>query len=82
LSRKGHVNVVLAYPLELCREFERLNLGIVCHTEGITLEVLSTLEHDIRKGQCDALKIHQIKSRARMLCLKAVRRQNPSPNPF
>jgi hypothetical protein len=31
---------------------------------------------------CDALRIHQIKSRARVLCLKAVRRQNPSPNPF
>jgi len=29
LSRKSHGNVVLAYPLELCREFERLNLSIV-----------------------------------------------------
>src|SRR6185369_15066421 len=50
LSRKSHVNVVLAYPLELCREFERLNLSIVSHTEGVTLEVDSTLEQDIRKG--------------------------------
>jgi hypothetical protein len=50
LSRKSHANVVLAYPLELCREFEQLNLGIVFHTEGVTLEVESTLEQDIRKG--------------------------------
>jgi len=44
LSRKSHANVVLAYPLELCREFERLNLAIVSQTEGVTLEVDSTLE--------------------------------------
>ena len=50
LSRKSHVNVVLAYPLELCREFERLNLSIISHTEGVTLEVDSTLEQNIRKG--------------------------------
>jgi len=43
LSRKSHANVVLAYHLELCREFERLNLSIVSQTEGVTLEVESTL---------------------------------------
>jgi hypothetical protein len=31
---------------------------------------------------CDALKIHQIKTRARVLRLKVIRRQNPNPNPF
>ena len=44
LSWKSHANVVLAYPLVLCREFERLNLAIVSQTEGVTLEVDSTLE--------------------------------------
>jgi hypothetical protein len=34
------------------------------------------------KWKCDALKIHQIKSRARVFRLKTARRQNPSPNPF
>ena len=61
LSRKSHANVVLAYPLELCREFERLNLSIVSHTEGVTLEVDSTLEHDIRRGQLEDEKIKEIR---------------------
>jgi hypothetical protein len=61
LSRKSHANVALVYPLELCREFERLNLGIVCHTEGVTLEVESTLEQDIRKGQLEDEKIKEIR---------------------
>ena len=61
LSRKSHANVVLAYPLELCREFERLNLSIVSQTEGVTLGVDSTLEQDIRKGHLDDKKIKEIK---------------------
>ena len=61
LSRKSYVNVVLAYPLELCREFERLNLAIVSQTEGVTLGVDSTLEQDIRKGHLDDKKIKEIK---------------------
>jgi hypothetical protein len=61
LSRKSHVNVVLAYPLELCREFEQLNLGIVCHTEGMTLKIESTLEQDISKGQLEDEKIKKIR---------------------
>ena len=61
LSRKSHANVVLAYPLELCREFERHNLSIVCHTEGVTLEVDSTLEQDIRKWQLEDEKIKEIR---------------------
>ena len=52
--------MVLAYPLELCREFERLNLSIVSQTEGVTLEVVSTLEKDIRKGQLEDEKIKEI----------------------
>ena len=63
LSRKSHANVVLAYPLELCREFERLNLSIVSQTEGVTLEVESTLEQDIRKGQLEDEKIKEIKEK-------------------
>ena len=61
LSRKSHANVVLAYPLELCSEFERLNLSIVSQTEGVTLEVESTLEQDIRKGQLEDEKLKEIK---------------------
>jgi hypothetical protein len=61
LRRKSHANVALAYPLELCREFERLNHGIVCHSEGVTQEVESTLEQDIRKRQLEDERIKEIR---------------------
>jgi hypothetical protein len=53
LSRKEHVHaaVVTQLPNELVEDFERLNLGIIAHAEGITIEVEPTLEQEIRKGQ-------------------------------
>jgi hypothetical protein len=52
LSRKSYVNATMVsqMPRELYKEFEQLNLGFIAHTEGITMEVESTLEQDIRKG--------------------------------
>jgi len=46
LSRKGQANMALAFqlPEELMKEFEKLNLGMVARTKGVTLEVESTLE--------------------------------------
>jgi hypothetical protein len=46
LSWKGQANSALAFQLpdELMKEFEGLNLGMAAHTEGVTLEVESTLE--------------------------------------
>jgi hypothetical protein len=46
LSRKGQANMALAFQLpdELMKELEKLNLGMTAHTEGVTLEVESTLE--------------------------------------
>jgi hypothetical protein len=46
LSRKGqvHAAIVTQLPDELAEDFERLNLGIVAHTEGITIELEPTLE--------------------------------------
>jgi hypothetical protein len=46
---------------EFCKEFEKLNLGWVSNTEIITMEVDSTLEQDIRKGQLEDAKIQEIK---------------------
>jgi hypothetical protein len=45
LSRNGQTNTALAFQLpdELMKEFEGLNLGMAAHTEGVTLEVESTL---------------------------------------
>jgi hypothetical protein len=36
-------------------------LGIVAHTEGVTIEVEPTLEQEIRKGQVGDAKIQEIK---------------------
>jgi hypothetical protein len=53
LSRKEHVRsaVVAQLPDEIVEDFRRLNLGIVTHTEGVTIELEPTLEQETRKGQ-------------------------------
>jgi hypothetical protein len=53
LSRKSQVNSITAYLMsqELCWEMEQLNLGMVNNTEATIMEVESTLEHEIHKGQ-------------------------------
>jgi hypothetical protein len=63
LSRRSHVNMLASRELlpEFCKEFEKLNLGRVSNTEVITMEVDSTLEQDIRKGQLENAKIQEIK---------------------
>jgi ribonuclease HI len=63
LSRKEHVYsaVVAQLPDEIIEDFKRLNLGIVAHTEGITIDVEPTLEQEIRKRQIGDAKIQEIK---------------------
>jgi hypothetical protein len=63
LSRKGQANMALAFQLpdELMKEFEKLNLGMAAHTEGVTLEVESTLEKQIREGQLQDVEIREIR---------------------
>jgi hypothetical protein len=63
LSRKEHLHaaIVTQLPDELVEDFERLNLGIVAHVEGITIEVEPTLEQEIHKGQIGDAKIQEIK---------------------
>jgi hypothetical protein len=63
LSQKEHVHsaVVAQLPDEIIEDFRRLNLGIVAHTEGVTIDVEPTLEKEIRKGQIDDAKIQEIK---------------------
>jgi hypothetical protein len=52
LSRKElvHAAIVAQLPDEIVKDFKRLNLGIVAHTEGITIKVEPTLEQEIHKG--------------------------------
>jgi hypothetical protein len=63
LSRKVHVHsaIVAQLPDEIVEDFRRLNLGIVAHTEGVTIDVEPTLEQEIRKGQIGDAKIQEIK---------------------
>jgi hypothetical protein len=63
LSRKGQTNMALVFqlPEELMKEFEKLNLGMVAHTEGVTLEVESTLEEQICEGQLGDEEIREIR---------------------
>jgi ribonuclease HI len=63
LSRKEqvHAAIVAQIPDEIVEDFRRLNLGIVAHTEGVTIDVESTLEQEICKGQIGDIKIQEIK---------------------
>jgi hypothetical protein len=63
LSGKEHVHsaIVAQLPDEIVEDFMRLNLGIVTHIEGVTIEVEPTLEQEIRKGQIGETKIQEIK---------------------
>jgi hypothetical protein len=53
LSRKGQVNNITTQLMsqELCWEMEQLNLGMLNNVEATVMEVESTLEEEIRKGQ-------------------------------
>jgi hypothetical protein len=63
LSQKEHVHsaIVAQLPEEIVEDFRRLNLGIVARTEGVTIDVESTLEREFRKGQIGDAKIQEIK---------------------
>jgi hypothetical protein len=63
LSRKSQMNMLAIGELlpEFCKEFEKINLGWVSSTKVVTMEVDSTLEQDIQKGQHEDAKIQEIK---------------------
>jgi hypothetical protein len=63
LSRKEHIHAAIITQLldELVEDFKSLNLWIVAHAEGITIEVEPTLEQGIRKGRIGDAKIQEIK---------------------
>jgi hypothetical protein len=64
LSRKGQVNNITTHLMsqELCREIEQLNLGMLNNMEATVMEVESTLEEEIRKGQESDEKIKENKT--------------------
>ena len=63
LSRKRHCNAMSAkeLPPKLCREFETLILSMVNNMQTVVMEVDSTLEEEIRKGQLKDGTIKEIK---------------------
>jgi hypothetical protein len=65
LSRKGQVNNVASYLMsqELCWEMEQLNLGMLNNTKATVMEVESTLEQEIRKGQKSDDKLKKLRLR-------------------
>jgi hypothetical protein len=63
LSRRSHMSqlVVDRMPLELCEEFDKLNLRIVANMEATEMEVSANLLQEIQKGQVEDEKIQEIK---------------------
>jgi hypothetical protein len=63
LSRRSQVSqlVVDSMPIELCEEFDKLNLRIVTNTEATEMEVGSNQLQEIQKGQVEDKKIQEIK---------------------
>jgi hypothetical protein len=62
LSHKNYCNTTFAQrmPLELRREIEYLNLGMVNEAK-VVMEVEPTLESDIREGQLEDAKLNEIR---------------------
>jgi hypothetical protein len=52
---------VNSMPLELCEEFDKLNLRIVANIEAEELEVGSSLLQDIQRGQLKDEMVQEIK---------------------
>jgi hypothetical protein len=63
LSRRSHVSqlVVDNMLVELCEEFDKLNLRIVANTEATEMEVGSNLLQEIQKGQVEDEKIQEVR---------------------
>jgi hypothetical protein len=63
LSCRSHVSqqMVDSMPVELCEEFDKLNLRIVANTEATEMEVGSNPLQEIQKGQVEDERIYEIK---------------------
>jgi hypothetical protein len=63
LSRMSQVNMMVAHLMsyELAKEFDRLGLGFLNNTQGVTVELEPTLEREIKDDQKDDEKINEIR---------------------
>jgi hypothetical protein len=62
LSRKSQVNLMVArlMPYELAKEFDRLSLGFLNNTRGVTIVLEPTLEREIKEAHRNDEKISEI----------------------
>jgi hypothetical protein len=51
-------------PYELAKEFDRLSLGFLNNTQGVTVELEPTLEREIKEAQKNDEKISECQTRA------------------
>jgi hypothetical protein len=63
LSKNSQVNMLVVHPMsyELAKEFDKLSLGFLNITQGVTVKLEPTLEQNMRKGQKDDEKINEIR---------------------
>jgi hypothetical protein len=63
LSHRSHVSQLMvdSMPIELCEEFDKLNLRIVANKEATKMEAGSNLLQEIQKGQVEDEKIQETK---------------------
>jgi hypothetical protein len=63
LSRKSQVHLMVARPMpyELAKEFDRLSLGFLNNSQGVTIELELTLEREIKEAQKNDEKISEIR---------------------
>jgi hypothetical protein len=63
LSQRAHMNqlMVKKMPLNICEEFDKLNLRLVANIKVVAMEIDSTLSQDIQKRQLSDEKIQEIK---------------------
>jgi hypothetical protein len=63
LSRKSQVNMMVVHPMpyELAKEFDRLSLGFLNNTRGVTIELEPNLEREIKETQKNDEKINEIR---------------------
>jgi hypothetical protein len=63
LSRKSQVNMMAVHPMpyEFPKEFDRLSLGFLNNTQGVTVELEPTLEWEIKEAQKNDEKINEIR---------------------
>jgi hypothetical protein len=63
LSRKSQVSMMVTRPrpYKLAKEFDRLSLGFLNRTQGVTVELEPTLERDIKDGHKNDEKINEIR---------------------